>query len=455
MRSFSLSQRLQWVRVRRHLSFLALAVGVASLAASGPARAQDRIVTEWTSPTLNSDPVFALPVSSDIIYFSEVAGGKIAKLNTETSDITEWTLSQAHDQVFPGGLIQVGSRIFFGERRPSSSNPFTGGIGALQPATGQLTEWTTPGGFPQSPVYRGQHIYFIEASGGIGSLNPNTNDVREWQNDVREWQLPSLSVGPVDGSLDIDENGKDLWIIETPGPVLVTSPPTQNTLFGSIARLDVSTSTLTEWPLPKSARASRVHVQEDFVYFSAGNTIMRLDPATNVISAWTDPNTYTCPPVWPGGPCNAEVTDVSPTEIDEGANGTTEPVRMYVDEGAFGISTPFGSLVVPPAIGEFVTTAAPHTDYVVTPTTTILTAVDSTAVVATLTATNTVTHVEPVITTVHPVKSGDFTFWKFPPGPGGPAFLSKFSDGRLIFAESIRNKIGLFAMDAGAADDDK
>ncbi len=439
--------------------------------------AQDRILKEWAVPS----PPNAVNVgdasllAGDDVYFTEFVGGNVGKLSTRSNRLTEWLVSQLGSQILPGRLLRVGDRIFFTEALPSSSQaplgpviglsqPTTAGaIGALDPETGEVNQWTTPGGPPASLVRKGRHVYFLEPlSNRIGSLNPGTGE-------IREWELPTAAPGSTgsgcisfSGSLedffegvptscitfsqaassgfpsniallvglDVDRVGNNLWFTED--------------VTHRIARLNVFTNTLTEWPLPAAtAGPYQVHLQEHIVYFTAGDSVMRLDPTSNIISVWTDPNGTSCPPPSPlGPPCLPTILgDLSARETGERSDEADDPSKVFFTAPGFSISTPAGQSASNPQIGVFVTAAAAHTDYVVAPVSTNLTTMDSNSVVTNWTASQQVTDVTPSVTEIESARDGDFTFWTLPTNPG---LLSMSSRGSLVFTEQMTNKIALF-----------
>ena len=404
----------QWhERTRWNLAVLVLTCAFMCLFATGPAQAENaRTFTEWRIPTANSEPLLVLPVSDDTVYFTERVAGKIGKLNLRGNTITEWTLPQTiagFADAYPHDLIQIGKRIFFCEQR--NFFPSTGAIGALNPATGQLTEWqiaSTVFPVPEHLLQSGQFVYFTESySDRIGRLNPNTNALREW----------ALPFGPGVFNLNglvADEKAGDLWFVEV--------------IANRIARLHVATNSLTEWQLPiVVAGLNHAYVHGQYVYFSdgLGNTIFRLNPATNIIRVWTDPTTA---PAKIGGLSIAG----SGGEHGEHFFNANKPVRIYFGENAGN------------NIGAFTTTRAPSADYLVQPISTPITPVDGTSVVVTSTAPKTVTLVVPVTTAVPRVRIGAFTFWPIPTANAGFGEFTSFEDGGLFFTERTGNKVALF-----------
>jgi hypothetical protein len=379
-------------------------VATAVWLSAAPARAQNnRTFTEWTIPTAGSEPLLTLPLNGDVIYFTERTASKIGKLELTTNVITEWALPLAVSD--PHELIQVGNRIFFCEQGNFVAS--TGAIGALNPGTGQLTEWTvtsTAFPVPEHLLRIGKSIYFTEQfADRIGSLNPSTNA-------IQEWPLPFGGGSFNLNGMALDQNGNSIWLVEL--------------IANRVARFDLATNTLTEWQLPIATRAlNHVYIQERFAYFTdgSGNAIFRLDPTTNTFKVWTDPT-----------PPNAFVTGLSLTEIGEGRNEVNEPIRVTF--GEFSGNN----------VGQYVSTVAPSTDYYVIPTSTIITPVDSTATVASSTPVKTVTQVTPVTTVVPSVTNGAYTFWPIPTAAAGFGEFASSVGGGLFFTERTGNKIGLF-----------
>jgi virginiamycin B lyase len=166
------------------------------------------------------------------------------------------------------------------------------------------------------------NIWFVGYSSGvslwsyIGRLNPSTNEVTTWTSPIQRSTIMSVTVDNADkvwfvdpynsyvGQLDPASNLFTIW--EIPGiqlvfgdvSVIVSSDSKGNVyipvpLANKIARINLITNELTEWPIPTdNSMPYCVDVDANGnVWFTeyAGNKIGRLNPATNEITEWPIP----------------------------------------------------------------------------------------------------------------------------------------------------------------------
>jgi virginiamycin B lyase len=139
------------------------------------------MITEWTLPSKSDNNSgfsdIAFDSTSGSVYFIEINGNVIGRLEPSTNTFTEWALSPRSTKVSSlssgfGGIIYF---LYSGTNK----------IGGLDPATNTITEWTLPGnssklaGIAFDPTTG--NINFADSGGNkIGRLVPTTNAITEW-----------------------------------------------------------------------------------------------------------------------------------------------------------------------------------------------------------------------------------------------------------------------------------
>lgn len=233
---------------------LFLAVMLLSIAGH-VARVESSIFVEWEVPGWKP---WDISVYGGLVYFAELPGGRIGRLNPSTGQLTAWTI--------PAYMLHIVDGIVY------FTEPGGDKIGRLDPTTGVFTEWIVPTA-GSSPcyicVYNGL-VYFTEFWGNkIGRLDPATGI-------FTEWTLPRAETIPRGISV---VNGMVYFAEER----------------GGIGRLDPSTGTFTEWTMPYGTQGA-IFVYGGFVYFSSMWGLGRLDPTTGVFNLWSIVNTASAIP---------------------------------------------------------------------------------------------------------------------------------------------------------------
>jgi virginiamycin B lyase len=132
-------------------------------------------VSEWPVPT----PRFArdpAPAPDGTIYISIMSGNKVARFDPRSASFREWDMPPGHR---PHGLLVDRNGIVW------TTGNGNGTIGRLDPATGNITEFKTPGGGggPHTLVITDDQstIWFTLQSGDkIASLDTRTGAIREY-----------------------------------------------------------------------------------------------------------------------------------------------------------------------------------------------------------------------------------------------------------------------------------
>ena len=253
-------------------------------------------VTEWAVPT----PKFArdpAPAPDGSMYIAVMQGNKIAHFDPKTKKFHEWDLPEGAK---PHGLIVDKQGIVF------YTGNGNGTIGRLDPASGKITEFKTrqSGSGPHTLVQAPDGtIWFTEQSADrIGRLDPATGNLREYETrggpyglalskDGAVWfcQLSGHRLGRLDPA-----TGK-VTEIEVPrgsGPRRVAANADGSVLwwafYGSneLVKFDpIAQKILKKYTLPSGSGGGAYAVTVDGAGFPwvneiSGNTVVRLDPAT-------------------------------------------------------------------------------------------------------------------------------------------------------------------------------
>ena len=253
-------------------------------------------VTEWDVPT----PKFArdpAPAPDGSMYITVMQGDKIAHFDPKTKKFREWDLPEGAK---PHGLVvdKQGAVFYTGNGN--------GTIGRLDPATGKVTEYKTrqSGSGPHTLIQAPDGtIWFTEQSADrIGRLDPVSGNLREYDTRGGPYGLALSKDGAVWfcelsghrlGRLD-PASGK-ISEIELPrgsGPRRVAANADGSILwwafYGSneLVKFDpIGQKILKKYPLPSGSGGGAYAVTVDgaghpWVNEISGNTVVRLDPAT-------------------------------------------------------------------------------------------------------------------------------------------------------------------------------
>ena len=185
-------------------------------------------LAEYAIPTPNAFPQGIAVRSDGSVWFAELRGGKIGRLDPANGDIREYSLPDPRSGPVWIAISDDGN-IWFTEAE-------AGRIGVLEPSTGSIREFSipTPNAVPLS-IRRAPDgtLWFPEHEGNkIGRLDPVTGE-------IREFPIPTIASGPADIAFAPDGS---VWFTELDG--------------GKIGRLDPATGGIREFPLA-NARTTR------------------------------------------------------------------------------------------------------------------------------------------------------------------------------------------------------
>ena len=209
-------------------------------------------VTEWDVPT----PKFArdpAPAPDGSMYIAVMQGNKIARFDPATKGFKEWDLPSGAK---PHGLIVDKQGIVF------YTGNGNGTIGRLDPASGKVTEFKAPsGGSPHTLIQASDGtIWFTDQRGRIGRLDPASGVIREYE----------TRGGPY--GLAISKDGA-IWFCQLSGH--------------RMGRLDPATGTITEVELPRGSGPRRVAANADgsilWWAFYGSNELVKFDPIAQKI----------------------------------------------------------------------------------------------------------------------------------------------------------------------------
>ena len=264
-------------------------------------------VTEWDVPT----PKFArdpAPAPDGSMFITVMQGNKIARFDPATKKFQEWDVPRGAK---PHGLIVDKQGIVF------YTGNGNGTIGRLDPATGKVTEFKAPsGGDPHTLIQAPDGIiWFTEQSGYIGRFDPASGTVREYETRGGPYGLAMSKDGAIwfcqlsghrMGRLD-PATGK-ITEVELPrgaGPRRVAASADGSILwwafYGSneLVKFDpIAQKILRKYPLPSGGGGGAYAVTVDgagypWVNEISGNTVVRLDPATEKMQVIKLPTTNT------------------------------------------------------------------------------------------------------------------------------------------------------------------
>jgi len=264
-------------------------------------------VTEWSVPT----PKFArdpAPAPDGSIFITVMHGDKIARFDPKTHQFREWDLPRgAH----PHGLLVDKQGIVY------YTGNGNGTIGRLDPATGKVTEFKAPsGGSPHTIVQAADGIlWFTVQEGRIGRLDPASGEIREYKTrggpyglalskDGAVWfcQLSGDRLGRVDPA---SGNVTEIEVRRGSGPRRVAATPDGSILwfafYGSneLVKFDpIAQKILKKYELPSGGGGGAYAVTVDGAGFPwvdeiSGNTVVRMDPATEKMQVIKLPTTNT------------------------------------------------------------------------------------------------------------------------------------------------------------------
>ncbi len=377
--------------------FILAAISLALSFAAVLSQAQSTLTfTEWAVPTSSNCSFGLVPVSWNVIYFTDAPCGgtaKVGRLNTTTNTVTEWA---GGELVSPQGVVALGRLVLFTDQA-------AGTIDMLNPLTNQLTTWAvpTPGSGPLRVVAMGFEIFFTEEAGRIGMLNLLNNKMTEW----------TVPGGPHTPLSIAYSGGNRIWFSQASG--------------AQLGALDLTDNTFQQWTIPSSLLPSLfiqgIAVSEEgHVFFgdsSPDSAVGRLDPIANVVTVWTTPT--------PSGP-----TQLLVQELGEARSEARE--AFMVD-----FTDPPGNSMwrLLTNLQTGTSSTIPATATGVAPTVTSVTPATST-----LTLTSAV--VKPTITNVAGSRNGGFEQWTVPTTNSNNYAIARLPGGGVAFTEANGNKIG-------------
>jgi len=223
-------------------------------------------ITEYAIPagSFPHDPALD---PADIVYYTAQRGNKIGRLNPADGQVTEFTVPTANSG--PHGLVSdAAGNIWFTENS-------AGKIGKLDPRTGQVTEFPMPDSTardPHTPIFdqRGILWFTVQGANRVGRLDPATGE-------VRLFAVPTARALPY--GIKVDASGVP-WFVE----------------FGTnkLARIDPATFEIQEFVIPEgNARPRRLAIAPNAdIYFTDFNVgrLGRFRPATAEFRLWDSPS---------------------------------------------------------------------------------------------------------------------------------------------------------------------
>ena len=264
-------------------------------------------VSEWNVPT----PKFArdpAPAPDGSIFITVMHGDRIARFDPKTHQFREWDLPHGSH---PHGLLVDKQGIVY------YTGNGNGTIGRLDPATGKVTAFKAPsGGSPHTIVQAADGIiWFTVQEGRIGRLDPASGEIREYKTRGGPYGLALSKDGAVwfcqlsgDRLGRVDPATGAVTEVEVPrgsGPRRVAATPDGSILwvafYGSneLVKFDpIAQKIVKKYELPSGGGGGAYAVTVDGAGFPwvdeiSGNTVVRLDPATEKMQVIKLPTTNT------------------------------------------------------------------------------------------------------------------------------------------------------------------
>lgn len=228
---------------------------------------------EWAVPTLGQRPRDPLMTPDGKIWWAGMYGNLIGRLDPATGEMTEWTLEEG---AYPHSIINdAAGNIWY----TGNSN---GSVGRLDPDTGEITVYRMPDPNARDPhsgiiTRSGDYWFTVQNSHMIGRLVPDTGD-------IRLVDTPTPGARPY--GIEEDSSGM-IWVAYRGAP--------------AVARVDPDSWEVTEFatpnPDPESHHGNhyvrRLSIDSNDIvwYVDSGRGFLgRLDPTTGEIQEWQTPN---------------------------------------------------------------------------------------------------------------------------------------------------------------------
>lgn len=182
-------------------------------------------VTEWSIPTSNSHPIDVVIDLEGKVFFTEDNGNKISRLDPLTNELTGWSVPTKNPYT-KGYPYNPSSRPFAIALDNDGNVWFTeiagNKIGRLNPITNEILEWLFPIklGFPMSIAIdpSGNAFFTTDADNKIVRLNPLNGE-------MTEWDLPTNQAYPSGITTD---NFGNVWFIESATSKIARLMPSSN-----------------------------------------------------------------------------------------------------------------------------------------------------------------------------------------------------------------------------------
>jgi len=259
-------------------------------------------VTEYNTPTSNSNPIYIAKGPDGNLWFTESNNNatppvkKIGKMSPSTGEITEYSVPMSDpSQVFFGGLTTgPDGNMWF-------TSPYENKIGKISPMTGEITEYNVPfaNSNPRNIIALPDgNLWFTTSNENtptaLDKISPITGDITVFNIATADANLPGITY------ITIGSDG-NLWFTDPPNKIGKLSLVT-----GDVSEYNVPTEN--SYPLCITAGP------DGNLWFSESyeGKIGKISPATDIITEYNIPN--------PGNyPNNAG--NIGPFSITTGPDG--------------------------------------------------------------------------------------------------------------------------------------
>ena len=265
-------------------------------------------IREWTVPTPGSRPHDPLVAPDGSIWYTGQMANIMGRFDPKTEQFKEYHLKTPRS--LPHGLAaDKDGNIWFTAQ--------AGYMGKLDPKTGNVSEYKTPGGEdPHTPIidHDGTVWFTMQGASKVGRVDPKTGEVQvvptptpranpygmvvSSKNEVWFCEFRTNKLAKIDRDMKITE-------YELPNPQTrprrIAITPDDKIWYGDYSRgylgvFDPKTGQTKEWPSPSGPDSEPYGITAigNIIWYSESgvqkNTLVRFDPATEKFQTWLIPS---------------------------------------------------------------------------------------------------------------------------------------------------------------------
>jgi virginiamycin B lyase len=268
-------------------------------------------ISEYVVPTSNSGPLGITMGPDNALWFVELYGNKISRIDPTTHAIAEYAIPTANSGAAFGITTGPDGAIWFTEGGTGDTPNGANRIGRIDPKTHEITDYPIP--TPDSgPAYitsgSDEALWFTETfAGKIGRIDPKTHVITEYATLTPNSEPWGITSGP-DGAI---------WFTESNA--------------NQIGRIDPKTHKITEYAIDSGAGCLILGSDGAFWFADPdANRIIRFDPRTRATTPYTVPTANSNPDIVANGPDGA----IWFVEFNTNKIGRIDPATYAITEYA-------------------------------------------------------------------------------------------------------------------------